>query len=63
MGERAFDVTNTSLGRCPPDTGLPSLGAVVGVAPEQKPHSGFAPRVVVDTVKLRIHYFDISRKF
>ncbi len=53
----------TSRGRCPADTALPRLETVVGVVPDQKPHSGKAPRVVVETVKLRIHYFDISRKF
>ncbi len=41
----------TSLGRCPADTALPTLGAEI------------APTVVVDTVNLHIHYLDISRKF
>ncbi len=31
----------TSLGRCPADTALPSLGAVVGAAPDQAPHSRY----------------------
>ncbi len=55
-----------SLGRCPADTALPSLGAVVGAALNTRhthdiSASGNAPIVVIDTENLHIRYFDISR--
>ncbi len=34
-------IMKTSLGRCPTDTALPSLGAVVGAAPDQTPQSRY----------------------
>ncbi len=58
---------DTSLGRCPADTALPSLGAVVGAALIKRHIHGIsalenAPGVVIGTVNLHIHYFDVSRK-
>ncbi len=59
----------TSLGRCPTDTALLSLGAVVGAAPHSAPHwlhwgiTKCAKREVLVPTILHIHYFIMSRTF